>query len=62
MYVCICNEVTDRQVKEAVDQGARTIRDLNKELCVGNCCGKCASFAKKLIQSHAVSEKLDSDR
>jgi bacterioferritin-associated ferredoxin len=41
MYVCICKAVTDREIRCAVTEGARTVRALRKQLgCTGQC-GKC---------------------
>jgi len=41
MYVCICKAVTDRDIRCAVTEGARTVRALRKQLgCTGQC-GKC---------------------
>lgn len=51
MFVCICNNVTERQVQQAIAGGARSVRDLNRELCVGGQCGKCTCVARKLLQS-----------
>lgn len=45
MYVCICNSVTDRDIAEAVDQGARTLAHLADSLDVGTCCGRCRGKA-----------------
>ncbi|WP_027859006.1 (2Fe-2S)-binding protein [Marinobacterium jannaschii] len=58
MYICICNDVTDRQVREALDQGARSMRDLNKELNVGSKCGKCVSAARQVMRSHNFEDDL----
>lgn len=49
MYVCICQGVTDRQIREAVEDGASTMRHLRKELGVAACCGRCAPHAKALL-------------
>ncbi|EPJ55206.1 MAG: BFD/(2Fe-2S)-binding domain-containing protein [Osedax symbiont Rs2] len=51
MYICICNAVTDSQIKESVSHGAKSIRDLNKEFCIADQCGKCACAAKRVIKS-----------
>lgn len=45
MYICICNAVTERQVHAAVDAGATTLSDLQFELGVASCCGRCADTA-----------------
>ncbi|HUL93943.1 MAG TPA: (2Fe-2S)-binding protein [Burkholderiales bacterium] len=49
MYVCICNSVTDREVREAASRGARTLKDLRRELGVASRCGKCASCANEVL-------------
>lgn len=49
MYVCICQEVTDRQIRRAVEEGASTMRHLRKDLGVASCCGRCASHAKAVL-------------
>jgi bacterioferritin-associated ferredoxin len=49
MYVCICNGVTDRDIQEAASRGARTLKDLRRELGVASDCGKCASCAREVL-------------
>jgi len=49
MYVCICNSVTDRDIHEAAARGARTVKDLRRELGVASDCGKCASCAREVL-------------
>ena len=49
MYVCICNGVTDRDIQDAASRGARTVKDLRRELGVASECGKCASCAHEVL-------------
>ena len=49
MYVCMCNAVTDGDIRAAVAQGARSLSDLTTSLGVASCCGRCADFADKLV-------------
>lgn len=49
MYVCICNSVTDSDIREAASRGARTLKDLRRELGVASDCGKCASCANDVL-------------
>ena len=49
MYVCICNGVTDRDIRDAASRGARTVKDLRRELGVASDCGKCASCAHEVL-------------
>ncbi len=50
MYVCICQAITERQVREAVQQGMHTVRALKDELGVAAECGKCARCAQGIIR------------
>lgn len=50
MYVCLCNGVTDKQIREAIHNGATRMRDLNLELGVASDCGKCACCARQLLK------------
>ncbi len=53
MYVCVCHAVTDRQIREAADKGAKTLKDLRRELGVTSECGRCATCAKACLkQAH----------
>ncbi|SFZ78687.1 bacterioferritin-associated ferredoxin [Chitinimonas taiwanensis DSM 18899] len=49
MYVCICNAVTDKQIRRAVHNGCDSMRELRMELGVAACCGKCAPDARALL-------------
>jgi bacterioferritin-associated ferredoxin len=49
MFVCICNQVREREIVGAVRAGARTLDDLTCELDVATCCGKCADDAVRVI-------------
>lgn len=50
MYVCVCHAVTDRQIREAAQGGARTLRDLRRDLGVTSECGRCASCAHACLR------------
>ena len=53
MYVCVCRAVTDRQIKQAVKDGVRSMRELREQLGVCSECGKCGKCAKELLsESH----------
>ena len=52
MKICICKNVSDREIREAIDNGARNMRDLREELGVGSECGKCACAAKRILRTH----------
>jgi bacterioferritin-associated ferredoxin len=50
LYVCICNGITERQVRESARQGANSMDALAFELGVGTCCGRCRDCAAQLLQ------------
>ena len=52
MYVCICNRVTDRQLRQAVQQGAHSLVALQRELALGTGCGSCLSTAQQLLSDN----------
>ncbi|MBO9471370.1 (2Fe-2S)-binding protein [Endozoicomonas sp. G2_2] len=49
MYVCVCNAVTDCQIRDAFCEGACSMRELRKRLGVAGCCGRCAQCARDLL-------------
>ena len=50
MYVCVCNKVTDRQIRKAAKKGCRGLDDLRRELGVATCCGCCAEMAGDILE------------
>ena len=49
MYICICNTVSDRQIQNAVRDGARSVDDLHRLLSLGSQCGNCKDCAKQCL-------------
>uniref|UniRef100_UPI00349FCFB5 (2Fe-2S)-binding protein n=2 Tax=Pseudomonadota TaxID=1224 RepID=UPI00349FCFB5 len=49
MYICVCNAITERQVRASVDRGATSLEDLQFELGVASCCGRCADTALEYL-------------
>ncbi len=58
MYVCVCKAVTDRQIREAAESGAKNLRDLRATLGVTSECGRCASCARDCLKAaHACAAR-----
>jgi len=53
VYICICNAVTDREIRGAASLGIHTLDALREELGVASCCGKCEPEARRLLASCA---------
>ena len=51
MYVCLCHAVTDRQIKQAVKEGACSVRQVQLCLRVGTNCGKCIPAAREIVDA-----------
>lgn len=47
--ICQCMNVTDKEIEEAVLEGARTYLDLQEKTKLGTVCGQCKDEAVKLI-------------
>lgn len=52
MYVCVCKAVTDTQIKQAINNGVCTRRQLFQCFGVGRDCGKCNKHVKELLDTH----------
>lgn len=50
MYTCICNAITEREVRGAVSLGSVTLGDLKRDLGIATCCGKCEPDARRIIR------------
>ena len=50
MYVCICNAVTDRQIRQAAEQGVSSMAELSRRTGCTDCCGSCADLASEILE------------
>lgn len=49
MIVCVCRNVSDRQIREAVAEGAHSLECLQIDLGVATQCGRCADCASRVL-------------
>ena len=49
MYVCICNAITETQIREAAESGADDLWTLQRELGVASGCGSCKEVATEIL-------------
>ena len=49
MIVCVCRRVSDRDIERAAREGCRTFEDLQMDLGVAVCCGRCAECALDVL-------------
>ena len=50
MYVCICNAVTDKQIRKAAESGVQDLWGLQRELGVAAGCGSCKEMASEILR------------
>ncbi|HST45439.1 MAG TPA: (2Fe-2S)-binding protein [Luteimonas sp.] len=53
MYVCVCNGVTERDIRTAATAGCRSMTELTMRTGCGASCGSCVAFASALIEQES---------
>ena len=56
MIVCHCRAVTDRAIRQAVRNGARTRNDVVSACAANMSCGGCTPAVDKIIEAEAERE------
>ena len=49
MIVCVCRRISDRQIRQAVAEGAHSLECLQIDLGVATQCGRCADCASRVL-------------
>jgi bacterioferritin-associated ferredoxin len=57
MYICLCNAITERDIRSCVEEGACSMRELESCLGVGATCGKCKSAAREILNDTRSSSR-----
>jgi bacterioferritin-associated ferredoxin len=58
MIICVCQNISDRDIAQAVAQGCHSFKALQDELEVGKCCGTCVCAARETFEQKAGCGKL----
>lgn len=61
MYICVCNAVSDKDIIEAVNNGAHDLATIQAELGASAGCGTCRDYTERLIKqtlSSSIPENL----
>ncbi len=56
MYICICNAVTDSDIRTAVNNGVHNLKQLGKLTGCSRTCGCCKDLAVEALKQ-ALTEK-----
>lgn len=57
MIVCVCNRVSDREITRHAHAGM-SFDDIQLELGVATCCGRCEGCARELVEQCCVSHPV----
>jgi bacterioferritin-associated ferredoxin len=61
MIVCVCNNISDREIRQAAALGINSIAGLREELGLGTCCGKCISYAREVLHEAVESASVTTE-
>lgn len=53
MYVCLCLGITTEAVRDAIEGGAFTSRQVAAACGAGSQCGRCRRTVRAIIETHA---------
>ncbi len=56
MFVCLCNAITDHQIRDAVEQGVTSFEDMQSHLAVSTVCGGCACEVRLVMEQKLKAE------
>ena len=56
MYICLCNAITEKEVQQAIKEGAQSVKQLREKLMVARCCGSCLDSVKQCLQQSTQSQ------
>jgi bacterioferritin-associated ferredoxin len=54
MIVCVCKSVSDRKIRASIAEGVDTFDELQFELGVAMCCGKCEESVRDVMAQSGV--------
>ena len=57
MYVCVCNAVTESDIRNAVDDGVRNMKQLSRTTGCSRTCGCCKDMAREVLQQALANNR-----
>jgi bacterioferritin-associated ferredoxin len=54
MVVCLCEGVSEKKVRAAIESGARTRREVTQSCGAGGRCGGCHSTISAMLHQHPI--------
>jgi len=56
MIVCVCNNISDREIRQAMELGITSMDELRDALGVATCCGQCFSCAEEILNEQLAAQ------
>ncbi len=50
MVICLCKGVSDKRIRQLIDSGAKSLRDIMASCQAGSDCGSCVCAVKEMLQ------------
>lgn len=60
--VCGCYKVTEQDLKNAVNNGAKSFKEVQAATKVGTGCGRCVGSNEKLVNQLLLNKKIDENQ
>lgn len=57
MYVCLCHGITDKEIEQAIANGATRVSEIKRQLKVSTQCGTCAMQVANLVRDTLSQSK-----
>lgn len=58
MYVCICNRITDRQIRAEAPPVRCSVAEFYRSLGIKPKCGKCVEAVREIIEANAACNPM----
>lgn len=58
MIVCVCKRISDTHIRAAIQGGAASFEEVQAQLGLSTCCGRCETFARDLVSEHTGSSDV----
>jgi bacterioferritin-associated ferredoxin len=55
MIVCVCKAVSDRHIRASIHEGNQSFEELQFELGVATCCGRCSETVRDVMLAEGCS-------
>ncbi len=59
VIVCLCEGVNEARIRDAVESGADTVRQVGRSCGAGEGCGMCRHDIREIIRSRRIRQEQD---